>query len=207
LAIENIVHTYRSDPIQGIDRVLAIRYGAWTSDPYYKNNTENRGRNDYYEIRGVPHAFVDGGNPMLGSNEIRDNIENNIRNRLNLPSPYKLNVDGDISTASVEVTVLLNASPPAGNTFLRIAVVEQAFNWGTPPGSNGQIHYEGSLLDMVPDPRGTMLKVLKIGESRTYTFNYNLSQVNFHPNSKISIIAFVQNDSTKEVLQAGYFHE
>jgi hypothetical protein len=190
-----------------MDRVVTIRYGAWASDPYFQNNPENGLRNSYYEIQGVPHAFVDGGNSMLGSNEIKNNIEENVKNRLKIPSPYVLNVDGDMSTSSFEVTVTLKTFPPAGDKVLRITVVEQAFNWVIPPGSNGQTHYEGCLLDMVPDPSGTPVRISKIGESRTYTFNYNVSQVNFHPNSKISILAFLQNDSTKEVLQAGYFHE
>ncbi|MFQ5584929.1 MAG: hypothetical protein ACE5GL_10880, partial [Calditrichia bacterium] len=200
MAIENLVHAL------GTDKVVNIRYGVWSSDPYYQNNPENVQRTGYYGIgTSTPQAEVDGVYHMIGSTTIANNVGPRVNTRLPIPSPYEIKVRGDIGTSSVDVTVILTDTPPSGNKMLRIAVIEKTYDWPTAPGSNGQTHYEGCLLDMVPNPTGTPVTVSTVGDSQTFSFNYNTNQVNFHPSLGLTIVAFVQNDANREVLQAGYF--
>ena len=189
-----------------MDKVVSIRYGVWSTDPYYQNNPENVQRTTYYGIgTSTPQALVDGGNLMLGSTAIANNVGNYVNYRLPISSPYEIKVKGDIGAASVHVTVILTATPPANNKVLRVAVIEKSYDWPSAPGSNGQTHFEGCLLDMVPNPNGTPITVSTIGDSQTFSFNYNISQVNYHPSFNLTIIAFVQNEVTKEILQTGCF--
>jgi len=190
----------------GTDKVVAIRYGAWSSDPYYQNNPENVTRTGYYGIgTSTPQALVDGGNHMIGSGQIPAMVGTHVSNRLQISSPYKINLTGDIGSAGIDVTVQVLDSPPSAPNSLRVAVIEKSYDWPSSPGTNGQTHYEGCLLDLVPNPAGTPVTVSTIGDSQTFSFTYNATQVNFHPSFHLTIIAFVQNDVTKEVLQAGYF--
>jgi hypothetical protein len=200
LAIENVVHSL------GTDKVVAIRYGAWSSDPYYQNNPENVTRTSYYGIgTSTPQALVDGGNHMIGSGQIPAMVGTHVNNRLQIPAPYEIELTGDIGSTSVDVTVKVTNTTPSGTNSVRVAVIEKSYDWPSSPGSNGQTHYEGCLLDLVPNPTGTTVTVTAIGDSQTFSFTYNATQVNFHPSFHLTIIAFVQNDVTREVLQAGYF--
>ena len=189
----------------GVDKVVSIWYHMnWPSpgnDPWYLNNpTENTGRRTYYGVNAIPWGFCDGTNVSLGSTA----IINAVNNRLAIASPYEMEVTGDIGTSSVSVKVKATSTPPSGTKWLRIAVVEKEYT-SPIPYPNGSTHYRTSMLDMVPDANGTLLNIA-VGDSQTFNFNYNPVVVNFHPSFDLTIVAFVQNDGTKEVLQAGYFN-
>jgi hypothetical protein len=203
VAIENLVNSL------GRTKVVAIRYGAWSSDDYNQNNpSENNDRVAYYgQGTGTPQAWVDGIYHMLGSAQIPANVGTYTNNRLAIPAPYEIDSDIDINASSVTVKVKCTAAPPSANNYLRIAVIEKVYDWPTAPGSNGQTHFENCMLDMVPDAQGTLLNIA-VGDSQTFTFNYDANQVNFHPpasfNALVSLVTFVQNDQNREILQANY---
>jgi hypothetical protein len=162
----------------------------------------------YVANTSTPQGCVDGGNWMLGSNQISvTNLTNYANNRLAIPSPYEIKVAGDLSNNSVTVQVKTISTPPTGTNSLRVAVIEKEYDWPSAPGSNGQTHFEGCLLDMLPNPQGTPITIA-VGDSQTFTFNYNVTQVNFHPPSSLetllAVVAFVQNDVTKEVQQTKF---
>jgi len=203
VAIENLVNSL------GRTQVVSIRYGAWTSDDYYLNNpSENSSRLAYYAAGSTtPQAWVDGIYHMVGSGDIPALVGSYTNTRLAIPSPYEIITSIDLVTNSVTVQVKCTSTPPAGNKYLRIAMIEKMYDWSVAPGSNGQKHFEGCMLDMVPDALGTLLNIA-VGDSQSFTYNYNTTQVNFHIpmtlDALISAVAFVQNDQNKEVLQANY---
>ncbi|RMF57591.1 MAG: T9SS C-terminal target domain-containing protein [Calditrichaeota bacterium] len=205
MAIEEVVHDL------GYTTVVHIRYGAWTSDNYYQNNpTDNIGRINYYgQGTSTPQAWVDGVHHMLGSGQIASQVRGYVESRSQLDSPYHIKISANHVDHTVTVTVIATGSPPSfGDKYLRIAMIEKAYDWPTPPGTNQQTHFEHCLLDMVPDAQGTLVNLAQ-GDSMTVTFNYNVNQVNFHPpqlEALLCVVAFVQNDMNKEVLQAA-FHE
>lgn len=199
MAIETLVHNL------GYDQVVHIRYGVWPSDPYYGNNPENVVRPGYYGIgTSTPQAMVDGLYHSLGSGQISSQVPVQVNNRLGVSSPYEISISGDPATDSVWVKVKATAAPSSGPKMLRVAVIEKAYDWPTAPGSNGQTHYEHCLLDFVPNPTGTSLNIA-VGDSQRFGFTYNAQQVNYHPSLHLTVVAFVQNDNSKEVLQAGFF--
>lgn len=60
------------------------------------------------------------------------------------------------------------------------------------------------MLDMVPNATGTLLNIA-VGDSQTFDFDYDPQLVNFHPSLNLTIVAFIQNDVNREILQAAYF--
>ena len=195
----------------GRSTVVHIRYGAWSSDNYNQNNpTENLARINYYgQGTSTPQCWVDGIHHMLGSGEISAQVRGYVEDRSLIESPYKINISANQVDHTVTVTVIAIGQPPSfGDTYLRIAMIEKEYDWPSPPGTNGQTHYENCMLDMVPDAQGTLLN-LSQGDSVTVTFNYNVTQVNFHPpqlEAILAVVAFVQYEINREVLQAAY-HE
>jgi len=195
----------------GRTTVVHIRYGAWASDDYYQNNpAENIARINYYGIGiSTPQCLVDGVHHMLGSGEIAAQVRGYVEDDMQVPSPYRIKISANHVDHTVTVTVVAVGQPPSfGDTYLRIAMIEKEYDWASPPGTNGQTHFENCMLDMVPDAQGTLLNIAQ-GDSQTVTYNYNVNQVNFHPpqlDALLSVVAFVQYEVTHEVLQAAY-HE
>lgn len=194
----------------GVEKVVSVQYHMnWPApgnDPWYFNNVaENTARRTFYGVNGIPIAWVDGFDAGNLSNITA--ITNNITNRTFLPTPYEITVSGDYVTNSVTVTAKAVGNQPGGTKYLRIAVVEKDYHASTPY-PNGETHIVWSMLDMLPDATGTLLNIPAVGDSQTVTFNYNVAQVNFHPPTSLenllTIVAFIQNQSTREVYQAGY---
>ncbi|UCF64041.1 MAG: T9SS type A sorting domain-containing protein [bacterium] len=133
-------------------------------------------------------------------------MTNNINTRYTVSSPYEIDVTGDPATASVSVKVKATSSPPSGLKYLRIAVVEKEYV-ASNPFPNGTTRHLMSMLDMVPDALGTPINIA-VGDSQTFNFNYNTNLTNLHPlqnlENLLTVVAFIQNDQNKEVLQAGY---
>ena len=170
------------------------------SDPFYLTaGTEAMGRRAYYAINAVPALFSDGTTTVTGSVEA---LEGMAGSRLTLDSPISLAVDmtveGGLVTVDVDVTAV--DAVTAGLLALRIALVETEIHFETAPGSNGQTDFYDTMRDMLPDYVGTPFV---IGEGQTLSFSQS-APVNAEWNlDNIRAVVWVQDDATKEVLQAG----
>lgn len=186
--------------------VVAIKYHMnWPSpgtDPWYWNNVnDNNTRRFYYGVTAVPTGFLDGVQVGLG----QGTLQNAILNRSVIASPYELKISADINTNSVTVLVKATAAPLAGNNYLRVAVIEKEYNTAT-PFYNGETHCLAPMLQMLPNGTGTLINIA-VGDSQSFTFNYNPAFF-LHPplglESLLNVVAFVQNDQIKQVMQAAY---
>ena len=191
----------------GIDKVVAIKYHMnWPApgnDPWYFNNvSENTTRRTYYSVNSVPQVRIDGTQTSTGG------FAPVVNSRYALPSPYDISMTSDLANHTVTVKVKATATPPAGNKYLRIGVLEKIYNTNS-PFPNGETEIAYAMLDMLPDGLGTAID-LAVGDSVEYTLPYNTTLVNMHPPTSLStllaVVAFMQNDANKEVLQAAY-HE
>ncbi len=188
----------------GCETVVMIRYGAWSSDDYNINNPlDNSQRVTYYGNTTVPKVWVDGQNEMVGTIQIADNLESFINNRSSVSSPLDIRCSLDTVNFTVSAVVRTNTAVASGNYCLRIAVVEKHYIWPSPPGTNGQTIFDYSLLDMVPNAAGTAVNLIA-GDSITYFSEYDITAAEMHHLENIAVIAFVQNNLTKEILQAAY---
>lgn len=172
------------------------------NDPWYWNNTpENDARRVYYGVNYLPWAWCDG--DSLGYNLTPTIVTNAINGRAAITSPFSIDVQGDLSTASVTVKVIATGTPPGENYALRIAAVEKEY---VSPIAfpNGEKTMRTAMLDMVPDAAGTPVSLLQ-GDSMTVNYAINTS-LYFHPTLDLTLVAWVQDDNTREVMQASMFH-
>lgn len=171
------------------------------TDPMYNQNTaENTARTTYYSITGVP-SFVTVGNPShpaaysAWQKQIDDMVEQG--------SPLKLSVEEQDNGTSREVHVVVtnvgSAQTPA--LKLRTAIVESEVKYATPPGSNGEKEFPDVFRKMLPNTGGDALPALAPGESKTFTYTYDIASA--WKAEELYVLAFVQNDATKEVLNSG----
>ena len=182
-------------------------------DPYY--TLEGGDRRNYYSVSSVPRLEVDGGWDQNAGSVTQGLMDDWSA----LPSFLELEAEYTItdSAFSVDVTMEPLTTYPAGNYVLHIAVFE--YTTYNNIETNGETEFFHVMKKMLPDAGGSPLSPLISGEeqtaSTTYVFNgeYRLPNSASDPINHatehsveewadLGVIVWVQNDDTKEVLQA-----
>ena len=170
-------------------------------DPYFTDEAIDRRL--YYTIGGadLPALFVDG-------NRV-DDI--NTYQSADLLAAYnkKANIDvsGTYSVAGEKITINGIVTPQGSFTsgFLkvRVAIVENKTLYNI--AFNGETEFYYTLHRMLPDAEGktiTLRNSTPVNANHTYTFPANAHNVEDFNN--LSVIVFVQDDQSKEILQSGF---
>lgn len=191
--------------------VIPLIYHAWwpgSDDPMYQENIPmNEGRIRYYGIeqQGVPNVRVNGkiapktGNWYDGAAGDTVAIKTEVDKYRGTNSPITLTVAETRSGTQCSVGVTINTTQSLVGKKLRVAVVEYFISYPTPPGSNGEKEFYWVARAMLPDHNGTTLN-LDAGSNQTFNFTYTMKST--WKSQQIYIVAFIQDDNTKEVLQA-----
>jgi len=196
-------------------KIVALKYQtSWPGvDPMNAANpTDVQTRVNYYAVNGVPNSVMDG-NVYNGS---PGGVTQSIINTRNAGSPgvatnvsYVIMSNPAPASDSILITAKVRAvnAIPAGHV-LHVAAIEREIEFATAPGSNGEKKFESVMKKMFPSASGTTLPALAAGDSLQFTFKWSLKRANgtpvYYNLGQAAAIAFVQNNSTKEVLGAGY---
>ncbi len=180
------------------DSIVVIKYHPSSSDPFYTTFAVERA--DYYpDLSGYPTAYFDGIDRVEGGwNGVYSAYRNVFLSRIDSASPIniQLNIDYNSRTRTGRCFVNLTSETKLpDSTYLRYAIVEDSifYNWQ----NRNVLRYV--LRRMIPDARGRAIS-LGSGESMTDTVNFSLDNEWIEP--YVYFIAFVQNDSSREVIQA-----
>jgi hypothetical protein len=196
----------------------SVRLKYQTSWPGYdpmneQNPAEVQTRVDYYGVDGVPYGVVDGVSiaddcgAYLGSPSCFTQADLNTAAAITSPIEINLTHTFSANYQTVSITaVVTNVSLAifgGSSTRFHVALIEKQIDFASAPGSNGETTFHNVMRKMLPGANGTtMAAALAPGESVTYTYNdvpvpsylYNLGQ--------LAVVAFAQNNSSKEVYQA-----
>ena len=198
---------------------------------YNGDKTETDARMTYYNVNFAPWGENDGQaypvqGPTSGPNSVLNNvyyyfdtnstkvaaassnpISAGFRQRRDSISPCTVVVTHHFSTnydsvyAMAIVTTTMNYS--SSNLKFRIAMIEEQMNYATPPGTNGETDFYQVVRKMYPSANGTaMATSLSVGHKDTFYVAAKI-QAYVRDKSQIRFVAFVQDDNTKEVKQAG----
>lgn len=189
-------------------RVLTIRYHAnipLPGDPFYAaNKAHNDARKDYYAVSGLPFGVADGSTNMTVTQE--GDVLDKVDARLVMQAPIKLDVKQTRNGDRFDVEVKVTAGPEglgAGDNKLRVAVVEALVidtRYLGDPRYNGESEFHDVMRTMLPDPSGSDLT---INPEEVKTFNFSYSIGSEWQADQMYVIAFVQNDNGREIIQAG----
>ena len=167
-------------------------------DPMNNDNpADPSARLFYNNISKIPRTVLDG----IVFNGQSTALTDNIITLRTLQDPLlNLELNYDRQVAFVDATAKITARVDfSANVSLHIVVIESIIN--TLTGSNGQTQFVNVVKKMLPDAAGTSLNLnllqgdsIKVSQSWTYDNVYNAGN--------IEVIAFIQDDSTKEILQA-----
>lgn len=181
--------------------VLHIAYHISTpiaSDIFYQaNSAEINTRDDYYSVSGTPGlwmqgAFVDYGAPLLTQTQLNTQLGQN--------SPLQISVSettmsSNSRMATIQVKTL--GAPPSGNLKLRAVVVERSVNYTAP--NLETIHK--NIFRQTLNGWNTNFTPAGTGSSTSLNYTYTISP-NWSANQTY-VIVFIQNETTKEVLNVG----
>lgn len=196
-------------------KIIAIKYQtSWPgTDPMNAANpTDVQSRVTYYNVSGVPSSRVDG-NVYSGSpGGVTSTV---INNRYGVASPMVVKVQYNVidnqapinDSMVVVAKVRALSAIPAGR-ILHTVAIERSIDFAVAPGSNGEKKFEYVMKKMFPNGNGTTLPAMAAGDSLSYSFKWSLVRTGgaqvYYDLGQAAAVAFVQNNTTKEVNGAGY---
>ena len=193
-------------------KVVSIRYHMnypQPNDPWNLfNPTEATARHNFYEVKGIPAASANG-NPKLNPSYAPD------------VSTMKSQLAALSATTPVQITVTQNGGKIkvrvksdialSGHTlhvvmvtrfiaFPNVAAVNAILQGSS---SNQEIEFRDIMNKMYPDQNGTALTI-PAGGDQTFEFVASVSNSEIvHPTGQQYAVAFVQSNSTKQIVQGG----
>jgi hypothetical protein len=162
-------------------------------------------RQGYYNVTGIPDVWFDGVIERLGGNHTTPiNYRSYFNQRKVVDSPVTMEItledyDGSTGLGHVKATVT-NVSQSAVTGKLRLVATgdDSLYNW------QGFDHLYFTALDIFPDAQGVDVNVAPGGVFET-TEEFQLPTG--WRDRACTVMGFVQDDVTKEVLQGGSQHE
>ena len=167
-----------------------------TGDIYY-DAAGGGVRRTYYEVSGIPHMNVDGG-VKYPTEYFQTDFNERLADStfLTIESTWLLE-DEDIT---VSVTLNPYFSYPE-NHRMYITVIEKQTEGNA--GTNGMTEFHNVEMKMIGGGSGIVLPEMESGTPLTYEYTENLSNTNIEEWNDLSVIVWVQNYETYEVLQSG----
>ncbi|HPF35313.1 MAG TPA: FlgD immunoglobulin-like domain containing protein [Candidatus Krumholzibacteria bacterium] len=196
----DVTAQYMAD--HGANEVINLQYHVnWPhpADPYYLvAPTDALGRAMTYFVASTPALKTDGGGTVTAS---YPQLDAAVQARRALTSPLRLDVTRTLNGLDLDaqVTVTAVGAVTAAQPVLRVALAEELDVQAVPPGSNGETDFHWIMRAMLPDHAGTPLS-LSEGGSVTLPFSTVLDAA--WADTDLQVIAWVQDDATREVLQA-----
>jgi hypothetical protein len=196
-------------------KVISLKYQTnWPGvDPMNAQTQSDVGpRVTYYGVSGVPHGTVDGtaivndcsyytGAPACLA-------QADIDARWAVSSPFDITVVPALTPGFDSITVAITLNTPAafsGTTMkLQVALVEKLVTFSSAPGTNGETVFHNVLRK---DMNNANMAGFTIPNSwaaaESHTYNFTIAIPSFiYKHSEMAVVAFVQDNSSKEVHQA-----
>jgi hypothetical protein len=189
-------------PEFSIDRVLFIEFAvSWPelTDPFYlANPVENANRYTWYQVFGAPDLYEDG--IRLADALDGPTMEKAVLAALETDPGFLIDVEADLSGSNVPLGVTLSAPEPIdlGGTTLVVALYERIITFDQAPGLNRQTEFHHIFRDQADSHAQPGL--IDPGMPTTIVASVNRGSID--PDNLV-IIAFVQRNSDKVILQAG----
>jgi uncharacterized glyoxalase superfamily protein PhnB len=218
----DVAFDYLAKTYPGKDVVL-MQYHLHIPGPDPLTNADTEARSKYYEIRGTPSIFFNGkadaeGGGRIGAAKAKyDEYVAVIKPLLEKKAKADVKVSAQRKDAKIEITGTVdNLEKPGDDLRLRFVLVEERVKY---QGGNKQDTHHYVVRDLPGGVKGLALKeksskhtaTVDLAELRkkltAYLEGYEKSEG--FPNKerpldlkKLKVVALVQNDATKEILQA-----
>jgi Outer membrane protein Omp28/Secretion system C-terminal sorting domain len=181
-----------------------IAYHPWwpsSTDPMYVyNKPENTARTQYYNVSAVPDMLLRGNQWRGGPAGVTQGLINeDTKNGSPIRIRVKETINGSKRDVVIDVETVGNVT--TASYVLHTAIIEKEITYSTPPGSNGEKYFPNVFRKFLAGINGEVFIPALPGTSFQFKYSYTLDPV--WDSTKIYVIAFVQNITTKEVVNSG----
>jgi hypothetical protein len=180
-----------------------------SADPMYNHNPADVNiRASYYSVSYVPKGFVDGMLPGPTTPSVVDITQALIDSVYAIPSPFTILVGSAFNSSAdsmiINITVTCTQNVSITQPKLHVAIVENIVHFAAPiPGSGLQDFYT-VMRKMAPNANGTLLTgTWTVGQTQTFQFKVR-TDPSIYSLSQLAVVAFIQDQPSKVVYQAGY---
>lgn len=163
-------------------------------DPYY--TAEAGVRRGFYGVNAITSLWINGSEYSTSNNQTA--LTNHVNSESTKPGYFGLTANRDFANnnAVVNYTVTPYIS---GNFVLHTAVIETTTTNNS--SSNGETSFKHVMMKMVPNASGTSL-TLVAGTPISGQISASLTGTFIEENNDIEVVVFIQNPTTKEVMQS-----
>ncbi len=210
------------------DKVIPLKYQASFPgyDPMYEQNSvQIDARQDYYNLSGVPTAWIDG---VLPDNDYGGGVgawnitsssgyaggpygynQAAVDYAYGLTTPIEMELSHSLSEDLLTVTIDVKIKNVSAEEFslgtgkLHVAVTEHVVTFPEPPGSTSELEFYEVMRKMYPDQNGSDLTAIAAGDSLEFHFEEALPAYIYNY-GEIAVVAFVQDNTDKAVYQAAF---
>ncbi|MCK5846227.1 MAG: T9SS type A sorting domain-containing protein, partial [Bacteroidales bacterium] len=184
-----------------LDKATLIKYQvSWpgAGDPY--QNQESHDRVLYYGTTGVPDFKIDGINTMWGGSYNQSALDG----FTDAPAIATISGTATLTGTTISVNVDFNAiTDISGDLVAQIVVVEKTTTGNV--GSNGETEFYNVMMKFLPGTSGTAITNFAAPyTAQNVTLSADLSATNVEDFWGLKVVAFLQDNDTKEVLQSEY---
>jgi len=186
--------------VNNAEKVIVVKYQMnWPApgDPYY--TAEGGTRRSYYAVNSVPYPFTNG---------VYTNTQSAIQNAINngYAQPAEANITGYFRVSGNMIYLKTSVTPLiTGSNYVVHCVVNEKSTTGNKM-NNGESIFHHVMMKMFPNGNGTTLSLTE-GETIHFNFSHDMSTTKVEEMSDLEVAVFVQNKSTKAVLNAEYLTE
>jgi hypothetical protein len=188
------------------DSILMIAYHTsfpYQDSMYHENPVESNARVAYYNVLGVPRSIVDGN---YFSGNLLSTLNTTLMNRAAVPPRYQIEfITSERSNNVVQLQVRFTSIDQANQGEIlkaHVVLVEKNVlksSYVCCAGANSENEYPWVMRKMLPDQNGTPISNTMVGGVDLVS---NITTTtNFKDLSELRVIAFVQNETTREIYQ------
>jgi len=194
------------------DNVVQLRYQVpipTGPELMYNDNTgEVDARRTYYGNNQAPDPYLDG--QSVGGTFPDLLPQSAIDQAISRDAPVLITVSHTLSADEMSLDIAVQVINEGSDAYsmntdmLRVALTEQVITWDSPPGTTPMTHFEGVMKKFFTDPNGTEVPEIAAGETWEMTWDgMDISGINIYDITQLEVVAFVQDDFTKRVVNAG----
>ena len=188
--INNLVNNH---PLDAID--IQYHTSFYSNDALYRNYPSgSSSREAYYGVNSIPYSYIDGSFVDFTSNNKSNEIK--LKKQILIEPKFNMNIESDQDQTKISIKIKINAREQITDRQLQlfVAVVE------TIELESGKV-LKSVLRKFLPNPGGIYLNSnWGNGDAKVFRNEYSIDDYVAFPDSLV-IIAFIQDEITKEILQ------
>ncbi|MFY8069583.1 MAG: choice-of-anchor J domain-containing protein [Flavobacterium sp.] len=165
-----------------------------SGDPYY--TAEGGVRRGYYGVNAITSLWIDGVEYSTSNNQAT--LTSYVNNEATKPGYFGLTANRNLSGGNAVVNYTITPYL-SGSFVLHAAVIEKLTTANV--GSNGETSFKHVMMKMVPNASGTTISTTA-GTPISGQISASLAGTNIEENSDLEVIVFIQNATTREIMQS-----